>query len=486
MSAFDLRLAGILLAICGTATIDARSTRADEALNWLPDGLNAILVIDANAAYRSPLAQEEKWAQKAAQAFVSQEIFLPPSTRRVTVGAELDLTGTLSPIRRYLVMEVKAGTELADLATVAGSTVEKTGDKQGLNILGGRYLVEARQAEYLMVEPGGRQAALRWVRTGPSESPRVSGFLKQAADGVSDQFPIVTALDLTDSVDLASAKGVLASLPNSPFSGGRLDSAAALLMTVRGIVCKVHLGTQRTLQCRIEFGESADPLEPVAIPLVAAVLDQWGASLDDQVNWRTRTERNVLVIEGNLSQSGMKRLMSVVHPPIVNSAARQTSQAAADASPEAMAEASRKYLRSIQHELDDLRGTLKKTRDNHALWYERSARTIDAMPMLRVDDDLLTFGARVSNSLRYQAQAQRVSNVRAGTANAQQQTQVGRRYGAVSPYDGNMYSSSAGRIAIDAAANEAAVNVRFSEWKQIEDGLVEIRRSLTKKFNMEF
>ena len=486
MAAVQFRHAGVVLLVCGAAVFWSPAGRADDALRWLPDGLNAVLVIDANAAYRSPIAQAEKWAQKSAQAFVSQEMFLPPSTRRVTVGAELDLTGSLSPIRRYLVMEVKAGTELSDLATVSGGTIEKVGDKLGLSILDGRYLVESKQSEYLMVEPGGRQAALRWVRAKVPESPRISGFLQRAADSVSDQFPIVTALDLTDAVDLASAKSVLASLPGGPLTGSKLDASAELLMSVEGIVCRVHLGTERMLQCRIEFGQSAAPLEPVAVPLVGAVLELWGASLDDSVKWRTRADGHVLIIEGDLSQSSMRRLMSVVQPPNVNSAARDASQAAAEASPEAIAEASKKYLRSVQHELDDLRGTLKKNRDNHALWYERSARTIDGLPMLKVDDSLLIFGSRVSSSLRYQAQAERYSKVRAGTR--QRESETGKFYGGISSYDGYFYQPTAGGNAgaIEAQENETAVSVKYTEWKQIEDGLVEIRRALTKKYNVEF
>ncbi len=469
--------------VLGGLVFASAPAHADDALLWLPDGLNAVLVIDANAAYRSPLALEEKWAQKTAQAFVAQDLFLPPSTRRITVGAELDLTGSLNPVRRHLIMDVKAGTELADIASVTGGTVETVGDWKGLGVLDGRYLVEAKQAEYLMVEPGGRQAALRWVRAGASPAPRVSKFLQQAADSVSDQFPIVTALDLTDAVDLNSAKTVLASIPGKTFVGAELDKTAALLMSVRGVVCKVHLGTQRILQCRIEFGQSAAPLQPVAVPLVGSVLQLWGASLDDSVKWRTRADGDALIIEGDLSQSGLKRLMSVVHPPIVSSGARQ---AGAESSNVPTAEASKKFLRSIQHELDDLRGTLKKTRDNHCLWYERSARTIDGLPMLKVDPDLLTFGARVSNSLRYQAQAERFSNVRAGTRRAENET--GKFYGGVSSYDGYYYTPTAGgnEAAINAQENENAAGVKFSEWKQIEDGLVEIRRGLTQKYSVEF
>jgi hypothetical protein len=138
--------------------------------------------------------------------------------------------------------------------------------------------------------------------------------------------------------------------------------------------------------------------------------------------------------------------------------------------------------------LDDLNGTLRKTKDNHALWFEKSARKIDDLPMLNVDPELLDFGGKVSNSLRYQAQTQRSVRVQAGTVKAQ--TGANNVYGGtyVGPYGGwsTVRYTNADSAVIDQTARGQAQQVRFGEMKQIEDGYSQIRRRLTEKLMAEF
>lgn len=485
---FESSMMSLRLCLCVGWCLSLWSTNAwsQDATRWLPDGLNAVLVIDAVAAYRSPIAQENQWAKRATEAFVAQEVFLPPSARRVTIGAQLDWGRALEPVRQHVVLEVKVGTDFQDVALLMGGEVEKAGDVRGLAFAGGRYIVEAKPLQWLMVQPGGRQAGLRWVRSGMNDKSRLSPLLQKAADSVSEQYQIVAALDLTDAVEFADAKSIVADLPGQPIKGPAVDKTAELLTTVQGVVCKVHLGTLRTLQCRIEFGKSAAPLASVAQPLVETVLDRWGASLEDATKLRTRADGTALVLEGELSMLGLKRLISIIRPPVVSGAAPETSTPApTDPAQAAVISASKKYLRSVQHELDDLRATLKRTRDNHALWYERAGRTIDDLPMNHVDGDLLTFGSRVSSSLRYQSQAERMANVRTGTRMAQ--SQANTFYSGVGSY-GEIYRrvSPANAPAIAAEENQNAAGVKFSEWKQIEDGLVEVRRTLTQRYGTDF
>lgn len=454
---------------------------AQEAVRWLPADCNAILVIDVAAAYKSPVATQNQWAKKIASAFVAQEVFLPPTAKRVTVGARLDFDDALTSVSQNMVMELKPGTDLSSVASLTGGEAELVGGRVGLSIEGGRYVVEVAPQHWLMSQPGGRQAGLRWARAGANSEVVVTPFLKGVADLAAEEFPIVLGLDLADAVPAPAATDILKELPGTPLKGATLDAAATVLTGVQGIVCKVHLGTTRAAQLRIEFSQSAAPLGPIALPLAQAVLQQWGASLEDTQAWKTKVDGYALVFEGDLSATGLKRLISIVNPSFTpssgsNPEASQTSAAIT---------ASQKYLRSIQHELDSLQATLKRTRDNHALWFERSGKTIDNLPLKNVDPDLQTYGARVSSSLRYQAQAERMGNVRAGTRLAQ--TQANTYFSGIGSY-GEIYRNVPGgnAPAINAEENEASRSVRFSEWKQIEDGMAEIRRKLTQKYNEEF
>jgi hypothetical protein len=453
---------------------------AQDGVRWLPGDSNAVLAVDVSAAYKSPVAVQNQWAKRVAESFVAQEVFLPPSTRRVTVGAQLEFNAALEPVRQHIVMEMKAGSDLDGVASLTGGQVEKVGELRGLNLTNGRYVVEARPQQWLAVLPGGRQAALRWARSGTDKSAPLSTFLKTAVESVSEQYPIVVALDLADAVDPVAARDVLQDLPGTPLKGAALDSAAQVLSSVQGVVCRVHLGSNRAAQCRIEFGQSAEPLRAIAMPLVQAVLNRWGASLEDTSAWKSRVDGYALVFDGEVTATGLKRIMSIVHPPVVHADAATSPENTTSA----IVAASRKYLNSVRHELDDLRATLKRTRDNHALWYERAGRTIDELPLKNVDQDLQQFGAKVSSSLRYQGQAERAANVRTGTRLAQ--TNSNTYFSGVGPY-GGVYSGSLGNpTAIAAEGNEAAANVKFSEWKQIEDGLSGIRRTLTQRYNEDF
>lgn len=473
----------ILLALIGglIGSNERISVAADEAVKWLPADCNSILVLDVAAAYKSPVAVQNQWTKKFAESFISQEIFLPPTAKKVTIGAQLDFEGSLSLIRQNVVMELKPGSNLAGVAAITGGETETIGERTGLVLENGRYVIEAAPQTWLAAQPGGRQAALRWAKAGAKNEDPLSPFLKSAASTVSEQYPIVMALDFSDYVTMNSAKDVLGGLPGTPLKGAALDSAAKVLTTAIGVVCKVHLGTTRMAQVRIEFGESAAPLGPIAMPLVQTVLQQWGASLEDAKAWKTKVDGYALVFEGEVSGMGLKRVISVLAPTIMPSGGGNSQESGTAA----VVAASQRYFKSVEHELEGLKTTLKKTRDNHALWFERAGKTIDSLPMKNVDPDLQVFGTSVSASLRYQGQAERMANIQSGTRRAQ--SGANTFYSGVGPY-GEVYTnySTGNTSAINAEENQNARTIQFREFKQIEDGLSKIRVKLTQKYNEDF
>ena len=106
---------------------------------------------------------------------------------------------------------------------------------------------------------------------------------------------------------------------------------------------------------------------------------------------------------------------------------------------------------------------------------ERYARKIDRLPILNVDDDLLAFGADVAERFRKIALARKASGVRMGIRKS-------RTYGHY--YYGRRPTSN--RIQIKTEERAKASAVRIKEWKAIEDGLANIRRKMTKRYNVEF
>jgi hypothetical protein len=241
-------------------------------------------------------------------------------------------------------------------------------------------------------------------------------------------------------------------------------------------------------ELRVELGSAAAELSPLLKTLLPAIAQRLGMAGSGVESWTWTTKGNAIVGSGPLTAAETRRILSVVQhaTPVHAASAASPGAEAATAQPEVAA--SQRYLNSLRTILDDMQGTLLRTRDNHALWYERAADKIDDLPMRSVDSELLDYGQKVSSSLRYQGQVQRMANIGAGTT--KKQTKAGNMYSYAYafPYRGYavVNETSADPAAIDATANQQALDVRFSEWKQIEEGLVQIRRRLTEKLMADF
>ncbi len=462
---------------------------AADPLAWLPREANAVAWVNVARVYESRLAIEQEWSQKSREAFLNQQAIIPPGVKTFLATAELDYGQGLHSLRESVIVEPAAGMTLTAMAALADVELAPLGDKPGLLTSRGVYVVEAAPTLWLAAAQGGRQAVGRWLKTGSSvdATPLIGPLRRLSAD-----HDMVMVFDVADSVTPAVAAQVVAELDPVPGAGTAATYAKILSTIARGTLA-VKIDTAIRGRVEVEFGESVEPLKNVVASLVPAILNGLGVSGAAGEGWTWAPRGNVLIGEGDLSATQLRRLLSLVYNPAIDLASGSGDAAGSGTPTSPAAEsptivASRKYLRSIRSILDDLQDTLKRTRDNHAVWYERSGRRIDDLPMVNVDPDLLTYGGRVSNSLRYQGQAQRVMNVRAGGERAR--TGAGNSYatGVVGPYGGWVVgrTTPVTTAAIDATANEQAMEVRFSEWKQIEDGYNEIRRLLTMKLNAEF
>ena len=82
------------------------------------------------------------------------------------------------------------------------------------------------------------------------------------------------------------------------------------------------------------------------------------------------------------------------------------------------------------------------------------------------------------------AESQRVHLMNSGTRKWQTYSSASSYVG---PYGWAQSTPTAAvGAAISAEENQAAKTVRFSEWKQIEEGMTVLRRALTEKYQMEF
>ncbi|MEI8383317.1 MAG: hypothetical protein WCJ09_24580 [Planctomycetota bacterium] len=495
----QLRKIFLTMAFCllGLSMNRAHADLPTKLLTWVPADANAIIVIDAESLFKAPLATRENWRKQAADRFVNQEISIPPDARRVVMASQLDLGGGLQPVWELGILDLEKTPPFALIARREKGSLDTIAGHSAIKLPGGRSGVELDTGIVLITSQPNRQVISRWVSaTKAGAAPRLSPYLSQAIEHVDRKSQVILALDLADSVTAPPIREMLTKF--EPLSGKTADQAdiAEILASVKGVVMSVHVTDKREGTIQIDFAKPASLLKPVAKPLMEEILATLEISLTDLEHWSAVTSENALTLKGEFSQSDLRKIVSLF-------AASPSTHDVHDAVPEQgtldpqaiKAEASRKYFHSVKTLIEELRKTMDKSqRDTHLVWMERYARKIDDLPLKDVDKDLLTFGGNVSSSLRYQAQASRMAAVRGGVRAAQP---VYQNYsygaGAVGPYGTYGGYSFAGtvqvapnKIQIGTEERANAAQVKISEMKQIEDGMVQIRRAMTERYNVEF
>jgi hypothetical protein len=176
--------------------------------------------------------------------------------------------------------------------------------------------------------------------------------------------------------------------------------------------------------------------------------------------------------------------------------------------PDPKATASYTYYRSLSTLLDELGGSKDtKTVSKRAYWYQLYAQKIDGLPLLNVDPEVLDFGAKVGQTLRLMANVGKIAQSQNAVIQANQvdnlPIMVPTTYGygggwAAGPWSGggwgwsNTVMQSADFSNYRQIGNMCAQNAntekafREATWKNINDGMFELRRKMVDKYKMEF
>lgn len=468
----------LIFLLTGILTIDVS---AADPVAWLPTDVNAVARINVANVYKAPLAKNEGWAKKATESFINEVAFIPPGTDEILIGAQLDIAENFSASRKFAVIVPEAGMTLEKLSAFLPNSIETLAGRPATAFGPDGYVLDAGDGCWLTTGVSSRQAISRWYRDGavPGGS-RVSRYLRNALRSKENSAQFILVIDLQDGF---AGDKITHELEEEKWfkSEAALRDAAKTLESVQGIVISINVNEERSGSVAVEFEKDTAVLKPVVDKLADAILDRLGANTNDFHDWKWSVKGKQIVGNGPVTKGAGRKLLSVLEPPSITHAI----SASQDATPEnKAATTSLKYFKSVRILLDDLQEELKGTKLNHALFFERYARKIDEMPRLNVDSALLDYATKVSSSLRYQAQSQRVHSMNASTRMKQDHASS---YAYAGSYGWYVSGSSFGTSSvIKAQENQGAKELQISEWKQIEEGMNTLRRSLTEKYQIEF
>jgi hypothetical protein len=346
------------------------------------------------------------------------------------------------------------------------------------------YFVSLDAKQLGVVFPANRQFVSRWAQDNAGVVS--SGYLLVADKQVDRTHQILMAIDLKDAPQPHRIRERLQASPALKTLSAKLDAIEKLVAGVRGLTLKVSVGQSAKGTLRVDFGDSPSVLGTQAKPLLLEALDNFGAKLPDLEKWTAKTEATSIVLEGMLSTDALRRVFSLLELPSTkfSTLKDELPDTPTAAKPDAKATASKAYYQGVSVLVEDLRKTLGDTRENHAVWMERYGRKVDALPVLNVDEELLAWGARVGETFRVMALAERSGGIKAGVRKSSIYGNYQYAYDSFG-YT-NLRSNQSVKGQIDTEERAQAKAVRYNNWKEIEDATAAIRKQMTQRYQVEF
>lgn len=477
-----------MMAAAIACMLGAQLLRADELTQRIPANANALMVIDVAALESTPLAQSQGWARKHEAAFVERPLILPPEASRIVVGSQLNFAGEMNMEWVVAAMELLEPLSIPSIARAEGGYLDRVAGVDCVWTPSDAYFVPLSERRLGLVYPANRQFVSRWTQN--NTGVLSSGYLLFASRQVDRITQVVMAIDLQDVPQPHRLRERLQASPALQSRSSRLEPIEKLILGVQGLTLRISVSQSARGVLRVDFSDSPAVLGAEAKPLVLELLDHFGARLPGFEQWTAKFEAKSILLDGEFETDALRRVFSLLELPtakfstLKDEVPESLNSSSAVPSPSVKAVAAKAYFKGVSVLIDDLRKTLGDTRDNHAVWMERYARKVDALPVLNVDDDLLAWGAGVGETFRVMALAQRASGIKSGI----RKSSVYGNYQYNYDQNGYSYSRSTASVKsqIDTEERAQAKAVRYNNWKELEDATAAVRKEMTKRYQVEF
>ncbi len=456
----------------------------------VPRGANAILLIDVDKTLASPIAKAKSWQSRLEQGASDRPMYLPPEADKIVVAALLDEVRGFNRIWEVALMGLK---EPMPISLVARAEGGYTDNINGINVAwvpSDAYFIEIDSSTLGLMAPAERQAVSRWAaRAKRGGTMEISDYLGAAATAVNQGPQIVLAIDAIDAVQPHRVREKLEKSEYVQKHSLKPDDLMKLIGGLRGVVLKITLTDKINASARIDFSTPVGLSEMAAKGLVLQALESMQMELPDTENWNCSVSGNSVLLEGEFSTDGLRRVLSLMEVPTTKFSSLKDANVE-EASGDDMAKNSLAYFKAVDSMLKDLKSK-SKSANSDAYWIDKYASKIDRLPILHVDEDLLVYGEQLSETLRIMSGSRKMTNLQGGVAsrsdlNTGNGFNVGTGYGYGS-YNYSTARSRARNAGVDRANAAASGTVtKLEGWNLIDNATVGIRREMTKRYNMEF
>jgi hypothetical protein len=499
MSRFDVRLGlTALLVLAVHATAQAEGKKYGELMKRLPEGANALMLIDVEGLLDSPMGKAEKWGDEVADR-PAGPLGVTLDASKIAVAESLD-PRTLEERWKLGMMQAKVEPpQISTLANREGGYVEEIETQKVVATPRGLYLFRFEPRIIGFLSPADRQFLVDWI-TQTMTKPRTfaPGWADHALFRADQGAQVVVAMNLKNAVSAREVEtwarmlpGVVKNKLDPSILAGKLASVKSGFLQI-----DVTRGIRGTVE--VEFDQDVEYAAPVAKEVVRTALEQVGARLgDDMENWSASVNGKTIKLEGNLDIPALRRILSAGRAPQMTSEYGSTAEIAnlppvkpgesatpVEPSEADVVKASQRYFRSIVDATDAIRQQRNQDWSHIRFWMDRSARQIDELPILFVDTELLDWGSQVSKTLREMAYGiNYVNKDRAyRLASSPKGSYAGVGYG---------YAYAGTYVGADDRLMKTQSNAMISvgidgTWKGIETSIGDMRKKMVAKYRVDF
>lgn len=457
-------------------------------ISKVPSGSNSLVLLDVEAILASPIAKANGWERRFNDGTADRPLYLPPEADKIAIAAQLDLVRGCSKSWEVAVMGMKEPISMSLIARAEGGYADEINGVKAAWVPSDAFFAEIDTNTLGLLAPADRQAVARWVQHARSaHASELSDYLKSLTMMTGKGAQVVMGIDATNAVQ---AHRVRSRLEESALIAGDLDSTVQLIRSMKGMILQLTFSSKVEANARIDFGVPVTLKPDVAKSLIMMSLENMELSLPGTEQWSCQVKGQVITLTGELDNDGLRRVFSLMELPTSKFSSLKEEDID-DHSAATMAKCSKAYFQSIDSLLTDLRKRTKSNTGGDSGWTERYASKIDRLPVLHVDEDLLTYGEKVTETLRIIAGSRKLSNMQGASAGRAARSEAGvssnndgygyRAYNYTSP---QAAVANAGNIRSDATASGTVV--KLQGWTLIDNATLEIRKSMTQKYSVEF
>lgn len=482
----SIRLLTVGLAIAA-ATADASDFPALVAK--VPRGSNSLVLIDVDAVLASPIAQSNGWARRFNDGNSDRPLYLPPEADKVAIAVQLDLVRGCAKNWEVAVMGMKEPFSMSLIARAEGGYVDEIEGVKAAWVPSDAYFIELDPQTLGLMAPADRQSIARWAEKGKTAQPEMlSDYLGALTTSAGHGAQVVMAIDAADAIQPHRVRDRLEG--SKIVSSQNLDSTIELISGLRGLVFQLTFNTKVQAVARIDFAVPVLLKEDVAKGLVLGAMENLQFSLPGTENWSCSVKENSIIMSGELDNDALRRVFTLMELPTTKFSSLK-DQSIEDNSQATVVKCSQAYFHAVDAMLIDLKKRTKVNSAGDAGWIDRYAAKIDRLPVLHVDEELLTYGEKLTETLRIISGSRKMSNMQGASAErvaigdaGVSSSNDGYGYRAYSYTSPRVAETNAGNIRADATAT--GTSVKLQGWTLIDNATLAIRKVMTQKYNMEF